>query len=200
MDIGTSYGLALSSGVNAYLPLLSFAIAARWFHLYTVNPKFAFVTQDWFMIVLAILALADLFADKIPVVDHIWDAIHTVVRPIAGAVVAAASGSQISGAALPITLVLGGALAGITHTTKATTRVASTATTAGMGNIFLSILEDIGVVITILLSLLAPHVMIIVLVLIVLLFLLALPRLLRVYRSRRMTRRDRMRMSATPRG
>ena len=105
MDIGTSYGLALSSGVNAYLPLLSFAIAARWFHLYKVNPSFSFITQDWFMIILAVLTLADLFADKIPVVDHIWDAIHTVIRPVAGAVAATASAGQISGAAIPTTLI-----------------------------------------------------------------------------------------------
>jgi hypothetical protein len=45
------------------------------------------------MIALVILTLADLLADKIPGVDHVWDAIHTVLRPIAGALVAAASGS-----------------------------------------------------------------------------------------------------------
>lgn len=195
MDIGTSYGLALSSGVNAYLPLLSFAIAARWFHLYKVNPNFSFITQDWFMIILAVLALADLFADKIPVVDHIWDAIHTVIRPIAGAIAATASAGQISGAAIPTTLVLGGALAGLTHATKATTRVASTATTAGIGNVFLSVLEDIGVVITILLSLLAPYVMVIVLAVFLLLVLLMLPRLIRTVNRKRAVERDRSRMS-----
>ncbi len=44
MDFGTSYALALSSGVNAYFPLLAFAMAARWLHLYKVNPSFSFVT------------------------------------------------------------------------------------------------------------------------------------------------------------
>lgn len=195
MDIGTSYGLAFASGVNAYLPLLSFAIAARWFHLYKVNPNFSFITQDWFMIILAILAIADIFADKIPVVDHIWDAVHTVVRPIAGAIAASASAGQISGATIPVTLVLGGALAGVTHATKATTRVASTATTAGIGNIFLSILEDIGMVITVFLSLFAPYVMVVVLVLFALLVLLTLPRMIRAINRKRAVDRDRARMS-----
>src|SRR5215469_7540500 len=143
MDFGTAYGLALSSGINAYLPLLSFSIAARWFHLYKVNPDFAFVTQDWFMITLAILALADIFADKIPVVDHIWDAIHTVLRPVAGAIVAAAASDQTSGAALLLPIIFGGTLAGMAHTTKAATRLTSTASTAGIANVGISIAEDI---------------------------------------------------------
>jgi hypothetical protein len=185
MDFGTSYGLAFASGVNAYLPLLSFAIAARWFHLYTVNPNFAFITQDWFMIALVILALADLFADKIPGVDHVWDAIHTVLRPIAGALVATASGSQVSGVGLPVTMVLGAAVAGMTHTTKATTRVVSTVTTFGFGNVVLSVVEDITAVITILLSLFAPYVMVGVVVFFVLIFLLTLPRIVRAISRRR---------------
>ncbi|HLZ63356.1 MAG TPA: DUF4126 domain-containing protein [Ktedonosporobacter sp.] len=108
MDVGTPMGLAFSSGINAYLPLLSFAIAARWFHLYKVNPNFGFITQDWFLIALVILALADLLVDKIPIADHIWDAVHTVIRPIAGALVAAASTSQVPGVGLALPSVVGG--------------------------------------------------------------------------------------------
>src|SRR2546427_822126 len=91
MDLGTPLGLAFASGINTYLPLLSFAVSARFFHLYKINPTFAFITQDWFLSALVILTLIDFIADKIPVIDHTWDAIHTVIRPIAGALVAAAS-------------------------------------------------------------------------------------------------------------
>src|SRR5712691_451804 len=84
MDLGTPLGLALASGINAYLPLLSFAISARFLHLDKVNPNFAFITQNWFIIALAILTLIDFVADKVPVIDHTWDANHTVIRPIAG--------------------------------------------------------------------------------------------------------------------
>ncbi len=208
MDIATSYGLtyglALASGVNAYFPMLAFAIAARWFHLYKVNPNFSFITQTWFMVLLAILALADLFADKIPVVDHIWDAIHTVIRPTAGAFVAAASDNRIHvlpnttymgthimtmGINLSVTLVvvmvIGGLLALMTHLTKASTRVASTATTAGLLNIVLSIVEDIGVVIVTLLSLFAPAVMFVVIILFVLVFLLLARRIIGLFNGRR---------------
>ncbi|GAC1422292.1 MAG: hypothetical protein PVS3B3_33350 [Ktedonobacteraceae bacterium] len=208
MDIATSYGLtyglALASGVNAYFPLLAFAIAARWLHLYKVNPSFSFITQTWFLIGLAILALADLFADKIPGIDHVWDAIHTVIRPMAGAFVAAASDNRIHvlpnttymgthimtmGINLSVTLVvvmlIGGVLAFMTHITKASTRVASTATTAGLLNIVLSIVEDIGVVIATLLSLFAPIVMFVVIILFVLVFLLLARRIIRLFDRRR---------------
>ncbi len=181
MSIGTPYGLALASGVDAYIPLLFFAICVRFLHLFKVNPNLAFVTQDWFIIALVILALADLFADKIPVVDHIWDAIHTVVRPVAGAIVAAAASTdQTSGAAFVVPLILGGTLAGMAHTTKTATRLASTATTAGIANVGLSIAEDVMVVIATLLSLFAPIVMVIVVVLFVIIFLVIMPRLFRL--------------------
>ena len=208
MDIATSYGLtyglALASGVNAYFPLLAFAIAARWFHLYKVNPSFSFITQTWFMVALAILAVADLLADKIPGIDHIWDAIHTFIRPVAGAFVAAASDNRIHvlpnttymgthimtmGINLSLTLIvvmlIGGVLALMTHVTKASTRIASTATTAGLLNIVLSIVEDIGVVLATLLSLFAPIVMFVVVILFVLIFLLLARRILRLFSRRR---------------
>src|SRR5437763_10639554 len=158
MNIGTPFGLAFASGINAYLPLLSFAIAARWLHLYQVHPNFAFITSDWFLVVLVILTIMDFVADKIPVFDHIWDATQTVVRPIMGALVAvvgipnlaetphlSASGYQpleitiatistvpAEGVGLLIVLVIGGLLALMSHTTKATTRLVSTLTTAGL--------------------------------------------------------------------
>jgi uncharacterized protein DUF4126 len=154
---------------------LIFLLAARFFHLYKVNPDFSYITQDWFLIALAILALADSFADKIPSVDHIWDAIHTVLRPIAGALVAAASSQAVAGPGLVTALALGGAVAGATHATKATTRLASTATTVGFGNILLSVGEDIVMVASVLLSLLAPSIMVIALALLLVLFFLLLP-------------------------
>lgn len=184
MNIGTPYGLAFSSGVNAYLPLLSFSIAVRWFHLYSVAPQFAFVTQDWFMILMLILAIADLVADKIPGVDHVWDVIHTVMRPIAGALVAAVSSEQ-SGIGLLIPVVGGAALAGVTHATKATTRIVSTSTTAGLLNTILSVIEDVFVVLTTLLSLLVPVIMVAILVIFLLIFIFTAPRLIRAIKRRR---------------
>src|SRR5438309_4806807 len=193
MEIGTPLGLGFASGINAYFPLLSFAISARWLHLYKVNPTFAFITSNWCIIALVILTILDFVADKIPVVDHTWDATHTFVRPLAGALVAAASSNRvtipigtgsisshllsaatgvihITGGGLLVLALLGGVLAAMSHTAKATTRLASTITTAGLLNVILSIGEDILVCIVILLSLFVPAIMLILLVLFLLFF------------------------------
>ncbi len=196
MNIGTPFGLAFASGINAYLPILSFALAARWLHLYRVNPHFAFITSNWFLVVLVMLTIMDFVADKIPVLDHTWDATQTVIRPLMGAFVAAAGipnlagtpylsanshqllGTTIAvistvpaeGGGLLVVLVIGGLLALMSHTVKATTRLVSTFTTAGLFNIVLSFLEDGLVLLVILLSLFIPVAMLILLVLFVVFF------------------------------
>lgn len=189
MDFATSSGLAFASGINAYLPLLSFAVAADvWPDRYHINPQFAFLTQGWCIVILAILTLADFCADKIPGLDHVWDAIHTLLRPVAGALVAAAA-SHASGGWLPVFIALGAGLAAMTHTTKATVRITSTATTAGCANIGLSIAEDIFTALSVLISLIMPYVMLVVVVLFVILFLLFVPRIVRTIKQRRERKR-----------
>ena len=199
ISLGTPFGLAFASGLNAYLPLLAFAVSVRWLHLYKVNPSFSFTTQTWFIVALAILTILDLVADKIPLIEHVWNAIHTVVRPIAGALVAVAAGSHfisdthitatrtvIAASILPITgvgllilfLLIGGVLAALSHTTKSTTRLVSTIATAGFLNIVLSFLENVLVFIAILLSLFVPVIMLILLVLFVL---IVGPRLIHIW-------------------
>ena len=191
LDFGTPFGLAFASGLNAYLPLLAFSLAVRWLKLYTVNQRFSFVTQGWFIAVLVILTILDFVADKIPILDHGWNAIHTFVRPIAGAVVAIVASSHalptgtvsgqaqpevapvafgaipIAGVGLFVIFIIGAALALLSHTTKSTARLFSTITTAGFFNAILSMLEDALVLIVILLSLFASAIMFIALVLLI---------------------------------
>jgi hypothetical protein len=206
--LGTPFGLAFASGLNAYLPMLAFSLSVRWLHLYTVNPNFTFITSDWFIAILVIFTILDFVADKIPVIDHTWDAVHTIIRPILGAIVATAAGSQsLTGAhqaaftthagstrtvaelsvfplanlALLVFFLIGGGLAALSHTAKATTRLASTFTTAGMLNIILSVLEDVLVIIIVLLSLFASAIM---LILLVFLLIVLVPQVIRIWRAR----------------
>lgn len=207
MDIGTPLGLGFASGINAYFPLLAFAISVRWLHLHTVNPSFAFITSDWFLIVLVLLTLLDFVADKIPLLDHTWNGSQTFVRPLAGALVAAASSHQVTiplgmatisthvlealstvttdihivGAGLLVIALLGALLAMLSHVAKATTRLVSTFTTAGIFNAILSLGENILVVIVTLLALFVPAIMLLLLVLFVL---MCGPLILRLWRLR----------------
>ncbi len=185
MDIAISSGLAFASGINAYLPLLALGVAGLlWPEQYHINPQFTFMLQGWFLALMAVLTLADLLADKIPGVDHVWDVIHTILRPVAGALVSAAADPHATGGGLAVMLALGGSLAAVTHTTKAATRATSTLTTGGCANSVLSVVEDIIMFISVILSLLAPVVMLVVVVLFVGAFLLLAPRIVRVVRMR----------------
>jgi hypothetical protein len=213
LSLGTPFGLAFASGLNAYLPLLLFTISVRWLHLSKIDPHFTFVTSNWCMAALVLLTLLDFVADKIPLLDHGWDAVNTFIRPIAGAVIAAAAGGSmlsklptnllssvpVSGRGLMemgilpapaiglfVLLLLGGVLALLSHTAKSTTRLFSTITTAGILNIGLSVAEDITVIILVLLSIFASAIMFIVLVL--LLIFLA-PPIIRLWTSRFRNRR-----------
>ena len=96
------------------------------------------------LIVLGALTIADLVGDKVPAVDHALHAAGTVIAPVAGAVLFTGSAGQ--GADLPtlVTAVLGGSTAGALHLTRAAVRPVSTATTGGLGNPVLSLVEDLA--------------------------------------------------------
>jgi hypothetical protein len=159
-----SLGLSLSAGVRAYLPVLALGIAS---HLPSVGgfkvtllPSFSWIGSPLFIGLLALLTLYEISADKIPVVDHLNDTVHTIIRPLSGALIFTCTNNPLtdSGAVGMIAAaVIGGTIAGTTHVAKAgVVRPASTVTTAGLANPIISIGEDILVVFTTVISLLAP--------------------------------------------
>lgn len=101
--------------------------------------------------------MAEVLADKIPVLDHALDIVHSIARPAAGALAAAGAFYTLSPTyALARGIILGAPLAGGLHFTRAGTRVASTATTGGLGNPVLSTLEDVAAGVGVVLALVAP--------------------------------------------
>ncbi|MBV9850863.1 MAG: DUF4126 domain-containing protein [Armatimonadetes bacterium] len=137
-------GLALASaaGLRAFLPLLALALGAR-FHLVPLNGHFAWLHSNTAIAVLAVATVAEVMADKIPLVDHALDAIQSVVRPLAGALAVASTQGHVD----PVTagvlgIILGAPLAGGVHVVKGGTRLASSAATVGLANPFLSLGED----------------------------------------------------------
>ena len=89
---GLPLGLALATGVNTYLPLFILALFARLnsAHIH-LSPPFHFLTSDAALIVLGSLAACEILAQKFPGLDNIWDFVHTLLRPVAGAVAAGAA-------------------------------------------------------------------------------------------------------------
>ncbi|MEP6994620.1 MAG: DUF4126 domain-containing protein [Acidobacteriota bacterium] len=139
----TGLGLAAAAGLNAWAVLLLFdglilllpQEFPGWSALWLSSKPVATAA--------AILFLAEFVADKIPVVDHIWNLAQTLLRPIAGALLMLACVPYASGPAR-IGLGLLGAFATLaTHLAKSTTRLTSTAATRGLAQFALSLAEDV---------------------------------------------------------
>jgi hypothetical protein len=155
--IFSAFGLSASAGLNAYIPLLVVAIAARFTNLFTLSEPWDTLTSWWIIGLLVVLSIIEFFADKAPAINHINDTIQTVVRPVAGAVVFAASAKVITDVNPIFSLALGLLVAGGVHTAKAgALRPAVTATTGGAGNIVVSITEDIIATVLSILAVLIP--------------------------------------------
>jgi len=152
-----AFGLSASAGLNAYIPLLIVSLMARFTDWVTLSKPWDAMSSWWVIGALAILTLIEFFADKFPAINHVNDVVQTFVRPAAGAVLFAAS----TGAATkihPVVAIIAGLLvAGSVHATKALAiRPAVTATTAGAGNVPVSILEDLAATVLSILAVILP--------------------------------------------
>ncbi len=159
MGVFSAFGLSASAGLNAYIPLLVVALLARFTPLIKLNPPWDTLTSWWIIGLLVLLSVVEFFADKIPVINHVNDLIQTVIRPAAGAIVFAASANVVDNVSPLLALAMGLLLAGAVHTAKAAVvRPAVTATTAGLGNVPVSLAEDTVATLVSVLSVVVPAV------------------------------------------
>jgi uncharacterized protein DUF4126 len=169
----TSAGLGIGAGINAYATLLVFGLLARWQPSLFHDELARFFASTPVLIVVGVLYLIEFIADKIPTIDHIWDMIHTVIRPLAGALVAfAAVSNQIPRGAVIVATILAGSAALGAHATKATIRGASTLSTGGLGNPILSLIEDVFAFASAIIAILLPW-LIVVVIAVAILFVMA---------------------------
>jgi hypothetical protein len=142
--IFTAFGLSASAGLNAYIPLLLVGLIARYTDLMKLNAPWDTLANPWIILMLCVLVIIEMLADKIPAVNHINDLIQTFIRPAAGAVAFAASANVVTDMSPVLSLAAGLLVAGTVHVAKAgALRPAVTATTGGAGNIPVSIAEDV---------------------------------------------------------
>lgn len=161
LGIFSAFGLSASAGLNAYIPLLVVGVIAHYFpNTLKLAQPFDLLANPWILILLGILVIIEMVADKVPAVNHINDIIQTVVRPAAGAIAFAASANVITDVNPVLALACGLLVAGSVHTVKAAAvRPAVTATTGGAGNIPVSIAEDIIAFLSSVLAIMIPIVM-----------------------------------------
>ncbi|MBI3172230.1 MAG: DUF4126 domain-containing protein [Chloroflexi bacterium] len=157
LNIFSAFGLSASAGLNAYIPLFIVGLLAHYTDLIHLQKPWDTLANPWILILLGILLIIEMLADKVPAVNHINDLIQTIVRPAAGAIAFAASANVITDVHPVLALACGLLVAGSVHAAKAlAVRPAVTATTGGAGNVPVSILEDIVSMVVSFLSILLP--------------------------------------------
>ncbi len=159
----TALGLSSASGLRAYFPLLAVAIGSNISTgngqpLIPLSQPFQALGTWWVVALLVVLVIGEFTVDKIPGLDHVSDAFHTLVRPLSGAIIMAGTDNPLSERNIWAAAVVGAVLALTVHTAKAASRPAVTASTAGLGNPVVSLVEDVIVVVVSVLAVLAPFV------------------------------------------
>ncbi|QIP86927.1 DUF4126 domain-containing protein [Streptomyces sp. Tu 2975] len=131
-----------ASGINAYAVVLMFGVLGA----SGVSDQVPQALQRPDVLIAAgVLFLCEAVADKVPYVDSIWDTVHTVIRPVAGAVVAALLAGESGSLPELAAGAVGGSTALISHLVKAGTRMAINTSPEPFSNIAVSVAEDLGV-------------------------------------------------------
>ncbi len=142
--IFTAFGLSASAGLNAYIPLLLVGLLAKYTNLITLSQPWDTLANPWIILMLCVLVIIEMLADKVPAVNHVNDLVQTLIRPAAGAIAFAASANVVTDVSPVLALAAGLLVAGTVHVAKAgAVRPMVTATTGGAGNIPVSIAEDV---------------------------------------------------------
>jgi Domain of unknown function (DUF4126) len=143
--LGRTMGFSFAAGLNLYATVAILGLASR-FDWVALPPQFKVFDNDIVIGAAIVMYIVEFVADKIPWVDSIWDGVHTVIRPIGGAVIAVATLGHASPTVQGLVALLGGSLAAGSHFTKAGTRAVANTSPEPFTNWILSISEDALVV------------------------------------------------------
>jgi hypothetical protein len=138
-------GFSFAAGLNLYATVAILGLASR-FDWVQLPPQFKVFDNDIVIGAAIVMYLVEFVADKVPWFDSVWDAVHTVIRPVGGALIAVATLGDASPTVQGLVALLGGTLAASTHLTKAGTRAVANASPEPFTNWILSLSEDALVV------------------------------------------------------
>jgi uncharacterized membrane protein len=145
--LSVALGLACLAGIDLYLTVFVTGLAIH-LHWITLSPSYQSLEvlgQPWIIVIAGILYLLEFFADKVPWLDSAWDTVHTIIRPIGGALLAIQVLGHHSAVVDVLVILLGGSASLVTHTAKASTRLAANSSPEPASNIGLSVIEDVAV-------------------------------------------------------
>ena len=142
LQILAGAGLAAAAGLRAFLPPLVLGSLAR-FEVITLRPSLDWMESTPALVVFGSAVVLEMLADKIPWLDHALDVAQTFIKPAAGALVLAATLTDLPPLwTATLAIVVGGTISGGVHLGKAALRVVSTGTTGGAANPVVSTAED----------------------------------------------------------
>lgn len=176
MEWLTGLGLASAAGLNAYIPLLAMGLLARFTDLVNLPAGWAWLENGWVILIVAVLLVVELVADKIPALDSVNDVIQTFVRPTAGGIVfGAGTSAETAAVADPgavvssgqwVPIAIGVVVALVMHLTKSAARPAANVVTGGVAAPVLSTIEDGVSIGLVFIAILLPALVLVVLLLI----------------------------------
>jgi hypothetical protein len=143
--LGRTLGFSFAAGINLYATVAILGLASRYGWV-ALPDQYRIFDNDLVIGTAIVLYIVEFFADKIPWVDSLWDTVHTVIRPVGGALIAVNTLGDASPATEGLVALLGGTLAASTHFTKAGTRAVANTSPEPFSNWILSISEDVFVV------------------------------------------------------
>ncbi|MEP7349135.1 MAG: DUF4126 domain-containing protein [Sphingorhabdus sp.] len=144
--LGLAGSLSLLSGWRLYLTVFATGIAMH-FNLVPLPENLAMLdvlANPWVIGISALGAVAEFFADKVAWLDSIWDGLHTIIRPVGGALLALAVVDSADPTWQVIAFLLGGGAALASHATKSTARAAINTSPEPFSNVVVSTTEDIA--------------------------------------------------------
>ena len=142
--VAIAAALGWASGLRLYAVLFLTGLAGYvgWVHL---PGGLTLLQHPWMLGASGFMLVVEFLADKIPIVDSVWDAVHTLIRIPAGAALAASVFGGDQGTWTAIAALLGGSLAATSHVAKATTRAAVNTSPEPFSNIAMSLMGDAAV-------------------------------------------------------
>ena len=143
--LGLAGSLSLLAGWRLYLCILATGLAMRYgtWPLPEHLAGLRVLANPWVMGVAGLAAVAEFFADKIAWLDSLWDTLHTLIRPLGGALLTLAVVDPSDPATQAVAFILGGGATLLAHGGKAGARIAVNASPEPFSNIAVSTTEDV---------------------------------------------------------
>jgi hypothetical protein len=159
--IQCALGISLSAcaGLRAFLPLLVMSILVRYNYM-VVGDSFSWIGSTPTLVIFGVATVIEILGDKFPVVNHFLDSVGILAKPIAGTLLFSTVVVKFDPTlAVVLGIMVGGTVSEVVHVEKSGLRLSSSVLSGGVGNPVISIIEDITAFIGVIISFLAPFIM-----------------------------------------